>query len=212
MSRPGSLPGRLKGWLRTLNVSPGGRASSRPKRTPEPDRDLDSEFERFLRIGDRLERGLEELKDLQWQIRENETRYRDLLDNQADVILRRDAEGRLTFVNQAFCRVFGRERAAVLGQPFRPRVSAGDKASPLAPGAAIRHQRYVQEIETAAGLRWFEWEEHAVPAGDGAARRSAVTGPRHHRDPPRSGAVDRGTQAGRGRQPGQVALPGRHEP
>ena len=169
MSRPGSLPGRLKGWLRTLSVSTGGRASSRPKRTPEPDRDLGSEFERFLRIGDRLERGLEELKDLQWQIRENETRYRDLLDNQADVILRRDAEGRLTFVNQAFCRVFGHERAAVLGQPFRPRVFAGDKASPLAPGAAIRHQRYVQEIETAAGLRWFEWEEHAVPAGDGAA-------------------------------------------
>ena len=46
-----------------------------------------------MRIGDRLERGLEELKDLQWQIRENEARYRDLLDNQADVILRRDAKG-----------------------------------------------------------------------------------------------------------------------
>jgi signal transduction histidine kinase len=26
----------------------------------------------------------------------------------------------------------------------------------------------VQEIETAAGPRWFEWEEHAVPAEDGA--------------------------------------------
>jgi two-component system, sensor histidine kinase and response regulator len=168
VSRPGSLPGRLKGWLRSLSVSPNGRAAARPAPTVGPDRDLDSEFERFLRIGDRLERGLEDLKDLQWQIRENETRYRDLLDNQADVILRRDAEGRLTFVNQAFCRVFGHERAAVLGQPFRPRVSSGDKASPLAPGAAIRHQRYVQEIETAAGLRWFEWEEHAVPADDGA--------------------------------------------
>ena len=131
-------------------------------------RDLALEFERFARIGDRLERGIEELKDLQWQIRENETRYRDLLDNQADVILRRDAEGRLTFVNQAFCRVFGHDRAAVLGHPFRPRVFAGDEACPLAPGAAIRHQRYVQEIETAGGPRWFEWEEHTVPAGEGA--------------------------------------------
>ncbi|HET7154012.1 MAG TPA: ATP-binding protein [Hyphomicrobiaceae bacterium] len=142
---------------------------SRPERTPDLNRDLGHEFERFVAIGDRLERKLEELKDLQWQIRENEARYRDLLDNQADVILRRDAEGRLTFVNQAFCRVFGRERAAVLGQPFRPRVFAGDEACPLAPGAAIRHQRYVQEIETAAGPRWFEWEEHAVPASEGAA-------------------------------------------
>ena len=42
---------------------------------------------------------------------------------------------------------------------------AGDKATPLAPGGALRQQRYVQEIETARGPRWFEWEEHAVPAG-----------------------------------------------
>ena len=169
VSSLGTLPGRLKGWLRTLSVFADGRAPSRPERKLEPHRDLGHEFERFVSIGDRLEQKLEELKDLQWQIRENEARYRDLLDNQADVILRRDAEGRLTFVNQAFCRVFGRERAAVLGQPFRPRVFAGDEACPLAPGAAIRHQRYVQEIETAAGPRWFEWEEHAVPASEGAA-------------------------------------------
>ena len=167
MSRFESLPGQLKRWLRSLSNVADGWAPVHPA-VPEPGRNLGHEFERFARIGDRLERGLEELKDLQWQIRENEARYRDLLDNQADVILRRDAEGRLTFVNQAFCRVFGRERTAVLGQPFRPHVFAGDEASPLEPGSAIRHQRYVQEIETAAGPRWFEWEEHAVPATDGA--------------------------------------------
>ena len=118
-----------------------------------------------MRIGERLERGLEELKDIQWEIRENEARYRDLLDNQADVILRRDAEGRLTFVNQAFCR---RVRAGARGgaRPARSRparLGRRDRA-PLAPGGALRQQRYVQEIETAAGPRWFEWEEHAVPA------------------------------------------------
>ena len=116
-----------------------------------------------MRIGERLERGLEELKDLQWQIRENEARYRDLLDNQADVILRRDAQGRLSFVNQAFCRVFGLERDEVLGRAFAHRVLAGDATVPMAAGGALRQQRYVQEIDTAAGPRWFEWEEHAVP-------------------------------------------------
>jgi PAS domain S-box-containing protein len=139
-------------------------------------RDLAQEFDRFVHIGERLERGLQDLKELQSQIRENEARYRDLLDSQADVILRRDAAGRLTFVNQAFCRVFGYERATILGQPFRPRVFAGDEASPLAPGSAIRHQRYVQEIETAAGPRWFEWEEHAVPAGSGAVAEVQCVG------------------------------------
>jgi PAS domain S-box-containing protein len=131
-------------------------------------RDLSSEFERFMAIGERLERGLEALKDIQWEIRENEARYRDLLDNQADLILRRDAQGCLTFVNQAFCRVFGIDRSAVLGRPFAPRVLGGDKATPLAPGGALRQQRYAQEIETARGPRWFEWEEHAVPAHEAA--------------------------------------------
>jgi PAS domain S-box-containing protein len=129
---------------------------------------LSSEFDRFSAIGERLERGLEALKDIQWEIRENEARYRDLLDNQADLILRRDMQGCLTFVNQAFCRVFGLDRSSVLGRPFAPQVLAGEKASPLTPGGALRRQRYAQQIETVAGPRWFEWEEHAVQAGETA--------------------------------------------
>ena len=121
-----------------------------------------------MAIGERLERGLEALKDIQWEIRENETRYRDLLDNQTDLILRRDQDGCLTFVNQAFCRVFGIDRSAVLGRPFAPRVLSGDKAAPLAPGGTLRQQRYAQEIETARGPRWFEWDEHTVPAHEAA--------------------------------------------
>ena len=56
----------------------------------------------------RPEASLESLRDLQWELREREARYRDLLDHQGDVILRRDKEQRLTFVNDAFCRAFGR--------------------------------------------------------------------------------------------------------
>ena len=130
--------------------------------------DLSAEFARFVSIGDRLEKRLEALKDIQWEMRESEARYRDLLDNQADVILRRDAEGRLTFVNRSFCRLFGLDRDAVLGRPFRPEVLGGDAATPLAAGSHVRQQRYVQQIETVEGPRWFEWDEHVVLAGDAA--------------------------------------------
>jgi PAS domain S-box-containing protein len=94
-------------------------------------------------------------------------RYRDLLDNQADVLLRRDACGRLIFVNRAFCRAFGVESSAVLGHPFAPRVLAGDVPAPLSAAGPLRQQRYTQEIETARGARWFEWEERAVGAATG---------------------------------------------
>src|SRR5215468_12500909 len=144
-----ALPGRLRAWLR----SRAGAARVQGAATPH-----------LPRRGARLQRRLEARKDVQWEFRDNEARYRDLLDNQADVILRRDAQGQLTFVNQAFCRTFGLDRSGVLGHVFKPCVLAGDATTPLAPSSDRRHQRYVQQIETARGPRWFEWEEHAVVA------------------------------------------------
>jgi PAS domain S-box-containing protein len=163
-----ALAGRLRAWLQTSRLA-GGTSAGPPVATPPSADELTVELQRFKAIGDRLERGLESLKDIQWEVRENEARYRDLLDNQADLILRRDAQGCLTFVNQAFCRVFGVDRNSVLGRPFAPRVLDGDNATPLAPGGTLRQQRYAQEIETARGPRWFEWEEHAVQGHEPAA-------------------------------------------
>ena len=168
MSYSQALAGRLRAWLQTLRLA-GGTPAGTHVAAPASASELAVELQRFKAIGDRLERGLEFLKDIQWEVRENEARYRDLLDNQADLILRRDAQGCLTFVNQAFCRVFGVDRNSVLGRPFAPRVLDGDNATPLAPGGALRQQRYAQEIETARGPRWFEWEEHAVQGHEPAA-------------------------------------------
>ncbi len=168
MSDPKSLPGFLRAWLQGLRIPAASHVRANTGAGLNRTQDLSSEFGRFMAIGERLERGLEALKDVQWEIRENETRYRDLLDNQTDLILRRDKDGCLTFVNQAFCRVFGIDRSAVLGRPFAPRVLAGERASPLAPGGTLRQQRYAQEIETARGPRWFEWDEHTVPAHEAA--------------------------------------------
>ncbi|HET6222350.1 MAG TPA: ATP-binding protein, partial [Dongiaceae bacterium] len=168
MSPLRALPDRVLTWLQAWKTDSSLLRSGVPGEPSSRGRDLSAELERFIQIGDRLDRRLETLKDIQWEIRENEARYRDLLDTQTDVILRRDAEGRLTFVNQAFCRVFGLERGTVLGRCFSPKVLAGDRSTPLAPGAEQRQQRYVQQIETARGQRWFEWDEHAVLAGDAA--------------------------------------------
>ena len=75
--------------------------------------------ERLATLAKRLDQSLESLKDLQWEVREREARYRDLLDHQGDVILRRDRDRRLTFVNDAFCRTFGLTRETALGQTFK---------------------------------------------------------------------------------------------
>lgn len=111
-------------------------------------------------LASRLDSSLESLKDLQWEVREREARYRDLLDHQGDVILRRDADGRLSFVNDAFCRTFGTPREAALGQIFELPILSSDITTAARTGGG-RHSRVV-EISTVAGPRWFVWEDFAI--------------------------------------------------
>ncbi len=115
----------------------------------------------------RPEAGLESLRDLQWELREREARYRDLLDHQGDIILRRDQAQRLTFVNDAFCRTFGRKREAALGQVFDlPEANADQAAQARFPEDAERRSRVV-ELVTKAGPRWFVWEDFDITGAQG---------------------------------------------
>ncbi len=116
----------------------------------------------------RLERRMEQLQDLQWELNENELRYRALLDAQQDMILRRDDFGRLTFVNKAFLRKFGAPAEGVLGKPFTFEACDSDGSAPLSTTDDVRQKRFTQQVHTAVGLRWIEWEEQLVPAADGS--------------------------------------------
>ena len=120
-------------------------------------------------ISARLERRLEHLQDLQWELKDNETRYRGLLDTQEDMILRRDDVGRLTFANKAFLGKFALAADDVLGKPFRLDVLEGEGPEPLATTDEVRHRRFTQQVATVGGPRWIEWEEQLVPASDGSS-------------------------------------------
>src|SRR5690606_13903593 len=91
----------------------------------------------------------------------------DLLDVQSNVILRRDAQGRLTYVNRAFCEMFGVSREDVLGTDFMPAILDQEDLEPQA-GSDLDHtRRFTQRLGTAAGARWLAWEERTSPAADG---------------------------------------------
>ena len=110
----------------------------------------------------RLQANLESLRDLQWEYRDNEARYRDLLDNQAEIIIRRDCQGRLTFVNDAFCETFGVNQRAVIGTDFKPTLLQGCFPESFNGEECRDRRRYEQNIETKLGPRWFTWEDFAV--------------------------------------------------
>lgn len=110
----------------------------------------------------------EELLDRNWELRETEERARCFLDAQGDVIVRRDHEGRITFVNDAFCALAGTPREALLGLPLRLQVIEQGDAKLLPDGSRAHDQK----VASREGARWIAWREVTVrpaPAGVKAA-------------------------------------------
>ena len=67
-----------------------------------------------------LEQKIETLEDLRWQARDDADHLQALLDAQAAIILKRDANGKITFVNRTFCKAFGVGLTDVTSKSFWP--------------------------------------------------------------------------------------------
>jgi signal transduction histidine kinase/CheY-like chemotaxis protein len=118
----------------------------------------------------------EDLRDIDWTLRETEMRYRDLLDNQEDVILRCDSAGCITFVNAAVSTTFAIAPASVIGTRFLPPVVSGERPPALTSESILRRQRFTLQLHTAGGPRWFDFEEHIVASGDRATFETQLVG------------------------------------
>ena len=100
----------------------------------------------------------EALADRNWELQEAEQRTRRLFESQGDLIVLRDAEGRITFVNDAYCALAGMPRETLIGSRFALRVlEQGDTA--LEPNGTRVHD---QRVEGPLGARWIAWREGLV--------------------------------------------------
>src|SRR3954466_603205 len=60
----------------------------------------------------------EALADRNWELKEAEERARTLFESQGDLIVLRDADGRITFVNDAYCELAQQPRVKLIGSRF----------------------------------------------------------------------------------------------
>ncbi|HEY0849679.1 MAG TPA: ATP-binding protein [Bradyrhizobium sp.] len=100
----------------------------------------------------------EAMADRNWELQESESRARSLFESQGDLIVLRDAEGCITFANDAYCALAGQPREKLIGSTAALNIiEQGDTALELN-GTRIHDQK----IETALGPRWIAWREGLV--------------------------------------------------
>ena len=115
-----------------------------------------------------LETRLDEAADRNWEIKEAEERAKSFFEAQDDVIVRRDGDGAITYVNDAFCTLAGQSRGALLATNFTLPVLEQSDATILADGTRICDQK----IDSPAGARWIAWREVTVRTDSGSETQS----------------------------------------
>jgi PAS domain S-box-containing protein len=114
----------------------------------------------------------EALADRNWELKEAEERARSLFESQGDLIVLRDASGRITFVNDAYCELAELPRSALIGSRFTLTVLVQGETALEANGTRIHDQK----IATALGPRWIAWREGLVRSDAGSPAEMQCVG------------------------------------
>jgi PAS domain S-box-containing protein len=114
-------------------------------------------------------------------LRGSEQKYRSVVEDQTELICRFLPDGTHIFVNDAYCRYFGRGRGEFIGHQFTPRIPPDDAKRMKAhlasltldhPVASIRHQI----IMPAGEIRWQSWSDRAIFDAEGRIREFQSVG------------------------------------
>ncbi len=110
----------------------------------------------------------------------SEENYRLLVENQAGVVVKFDAQGNILFASPGLCRVLGRTEGELIGAHYGPFVHPEDR-----PGAEAGFQDLFEpphsldvqvRIMTASGWRWYALNQRAVLDAEGQLAEVVCTG------------------------------------
>ncbi len=112
------------------------------------------------------------------RLQNREANYRLLVENQTDLVVKVDLEGRFLFVSPSYCRTFDKTEDALLGQTFMPLVHEDDRENTAQAMASLFHPPHTAVVEQRArtknGWRWLAWSDTALL--DEAGQVTAIIG------------------------------------
>ncbi len=110
---------------------------------------------------------IREREETKSALRESEDRYRDLVESQTEMICRYLPDTTLTFVNQAFCRSYGRPREELVGTKFLHLMNEPAREHHLQYISALQAHLHpsVDEHEVMlpdGSIGWQQWVDHPI--------------------------------------------------
>ena len=106
------------------------------------------------------------------ELRESEARYHALVEQQTSLIDRHKPDTTITFVNDAYCRYFGKSRDELIGKTWLQLLSDEEKQRALSCRAKVSPANpsvtYDECVVTPSGEeRWQQWTDTAIFGKDG---------------------------------------------
>ena len=108
-----------------------------------------------------------ERKRTEEALRESEAHYRAIVEDQTELIYRYLPDGMLTFVNEAYCRYFGKKRKELIGKSFMRFIPKKDREKAEKHIASLNQKNPVGTMEhrviTRTGdIRWQQRTDRAI--------------------------------------------------
>ncbi len=92
--------------------------------------------------------------------------YKLVIENQTDLVVKVDIEGRFLFVSPSYCELFGKKEKELIGKKFIPLVHRDDRKTTAEAMKALYvppHSCYLeQRAKTKRGWRWLAWSDKAI--------------------------------------------------
>jgi two-component system cell cycle sensor histidine kinase/response regulator CckA len=129
----------------------------------------------------KVTRDLSHQRAIEEALRQSEQRYRQVLEDQTEVVCRFRADGTFTFVNEVYCRTFGRTAEQLLGHRWHPVVAPEDLPQVEAMLATMSAHNPVVRIENRVldgqgRVRWMEFVNRGFHDPDGTLREVQAVG------------------------------------